>query len=367
MKKEEYIKKLKKDGLDKEYEYRQYQYEHPRLLGLFLEVTSRCNAKCKHCGSSCLNKLDPDEISAEDLKRTLFEISLKYDPRTVFLSVTGGEPLMRKDLGDIMKYASDLGYKWGITTNGMLFTEKVYKMIEETKMATISISLDGMKETHEKFRGVPNSFDRIETTLKRLQKIPTVKEIQVTTVANENNINELENIYNYVQSIGIKNWRVATVDPIGRAGVNDDILLTPEHFKYVLDFIKEKRLENKILVEYGCSHYLGLEYEKEVRGHYFTCQAGLTIGSILSNGDIFVCPNVPRIPKLIQGNIKTDSFVDVWENKFKEFRTDKRLKSEKCKNCKNWKYCLGDSFHTFNFEDNTPNICIKDMLGEETK
>lgn len=367
MKKEEYIKKLKVEGLDKAYESRQYQYDHPQLLGLFLEVTSRCNAKCAHCGSSCGNKIDPDEVSTETLKRTLFEISLKYDPRTVFLSVTGGEPLMRKDLFDLMKYATDLGYKWGITTNGMLFTEKTYKMIEETKMATVSISIDGMKKTHESFRGVPNCFDRITEVLKRLQKIPTIQTVQVTTVANEKNLDELDEIYQYVQDIGITNWRLITVDPIGRAGENDEILLTPEHFKYVLDYIKEKRLENKIKVEYGCSHYLGLDYEKEVRGHYFTCQAGLTIGSILSNGDIYVCPNVPRIPELIQGNIKTDSFVEVWENKYKEFRTDKRLKSEKCKKCKNWKYCLGDSFHTFNFEDNMPNICIKDILGEDKR
>lgn len=365
MKREDYIKKLKLDGLDETDRQRKDLYKNPKLYSLFLEVTSRCNAKCEHCGSSCGNKIDPNEVSAKDLKRTLFEISLRYDPKTVFLNVTGGEPLMRKDLGDILKYADSLGYGWGMTTNGMLLNETNLKMIEDTHMYSVSVSLDGMKETHESFRKVKGSFDKIVKALKRMQEIPSIKVVQVTTVANEKNLGELEEIYQFLIDLGIKYWRVVTVDPIGRASVNDDILLTPEHFKYVLDFIKEKKADNKMVVEYGCSHYLGLDYEKEVRGHYFICLAGLTVGSILSNGDIYVCPNVPRIPELIQGNIKEDSFVEVWENKYKQFRTDERTKSEKCKGCKNWDHCLGDSLHTFNFEDRTPNICMRDIFGED--
>ena len=92
---------------------------------------------------------------------------------------------------------------------------------------------------------------------------------------------------------------------------------------------------------------------------------GLYVGSILSNGDIFVCPNVERRPELIQGNINTDSFVEVWENKFKEFRHERRTSCKECLSCSHWKYCGGDSFHTFNFDDNKPNICIKKIYREE--
>ena len=68
--------------------------------------------------------------------------------------------------------------------------------------------------------------------------------------------------------------------------------------------------------------------------------------------------------KIRQGNIRTDSFVDVWEKKFKIFRSNDRTKCDKCSKCSKWKYCLGDSFHTFNFDDRKPNFCIKDVYDE---
>ena len=75
-----------------------------------------------------------------------------------------------------------------------------------------------------------------------------------------------------------------------------------------------------------------------------------------------MCPNVERRKEFVEGNIKKDDFVEVWENKFKQFRSDDRLKCNKCSKCTSWKYCLGDSFHTFNFDDKEPNFCIKDIL-----
>ena len=138
-----------------------------------------------------------------------------------------------------------------------------------------------------------------------------------------------------------------------------------DDYKYLFNFIKEKREENLMNVEYGCSHYLGIDLEKEIRDTYFLCTAGLYVASILSNGDIFICPDVERRKEFIQGNIKTDNFVDVWENRFKIFRTENRTKCSKCEKCSNWKYCLGDSFHTFNFDEGRPNFCIKDVYEDE--
>ena len=128
--------------------------------------------------------------------------------------------------------------------------------------------------------------------------------------------------------------------------------------------IKEKNPEGKIFVEDDCAHYLGLKYENEIRDHGFVCGAGLFIGSILANGDICVCPNVRR-KELVQGNIKTDSFVDVWENRFEQFRGKRITTNSKCKKCKSYKYCRGDSFHTWNYDDKKPNMCMKDILCEQ--
>ena len=341
-------------------------YEKPVLNNLFLEVTSRCNARCEHCGSRCDGNTQGEEVSTEDIKKALKEIAEHYDPYTVYLNVTGGEPLMRQDLFDILEYAVSLGYRWGMTTNGMLINEKMFKKIEKAQMSTVSVSIDGLKETHECFRKVPNSFEKILKGIKMMQDSPVVKIVQVTTVVNKKNIDELEELYNLLVENGVQYWRVVNCDPIGRANDNSDILLDLDDFKRMFDFILEKQKEGKMKdISYGCSHFVGTELETEVRSHYFYCLTGLTIGSILSNGDIFVCPNVPRRPELIQGNIKTDSFVEVWENKFKPFRHEHRTSCESCTKCPHWDYCGGDAFHTWNFDDNKPNVCLRPLFDKE--
>ena len=347
------------------YDERMQLYDKPVLKNLFLEVTSRCNARCEHCGSSCGDFISKDEIELSYLKDTLKEISEHYDASQILLNVTGGEPFIRKDLFELMEYAVSLGFKWGVTSNGMLIDEKLVKKIEDTKMDTISISIDGLKETHEKFRKVPNSFDKILKGIKLLQNVPYIKTIQVTTVANKKNINELEDLYKLLIDIGIKNWRVVNCDPIGRAKDNFDILLDREDLKYLYKFIQEKNAEGKMSVSYGCSHYLGAGLEHTVRNWYFICLTGLSTASILSNGDIFVCPNVPRRKELIMGNIRKDSFVDVWENKYEVYRHKRKTVNAKCLKCSEYKFCGGDSFHTWNFDENKPNFCYNELIKED--
>lgn len=154
------------------------------------------------------------------------------------------------------------------------------------------------------------------------------------------------------------------MDPIGRANSNSDLLLDAKETRKMLDFIKSHK-SKKMHLEYGCPSFLGIEYEKDVRKHFFYCRTGISIASILYNGDLFVCPNTPRIKRLIQGNIRKDNFKDVWENKYKEFRDINRCKNEECGNCKYFDFCLGGSYHTWNFEENKQNKCIYKLLKEE--
>ena len=359
------IKEIKCKNMDMLADYIKELYQKPVLKDLFLEVTSRCNAKCEHCGSSCGYDIPKDEISADLLKKALKDISEKYNPNEILLNVTGGEPLMRKDLFDIMEYADKLGFRWGMTSNGMLITDEILEKMNQTHMETISISLDGLKETHESFRKVPGCYDKIIENIKKLKRVPSIKIVQVTTVANKKNLHELEDIYNLMKELHVISWRVINVDPIGRAKNNSEILLDKDEYKYLFNFIKQKREEYVMNVEYGCAHYLDLDLEKEIRDTYFICATGICVASILSNGDISVCPNVERRKEFVQGNIKNDNFVDVWENKFKIFRDENRTSCESCKKCESWKYCLGDSFHTWNFDENKPNFCIKNIYKED--
>lgn len=351
------------------YDYINDLYNYPKLKNLFLEVTLRCNARCEHCGSSCGDKFVGDEIEGKYIKKVLSEIAQKYNASDIMLNVTGGEPLLRTDLFDLMEYATNLGFHWGITTNGMLIDEKMADKLRFYKLDTISISIDGLKETHESFRKVPNSFDKILKGIKLLQQNNYIKCIQVTTVANKKNFDELDKLYELMKELKIKDWRVVNCDPIGRAEDNADILLNKTQLKELFKFIIEKNREGEMKVSYGCSHYLGTEYEYEVRPFYFMCMTGLTTASILSNGDIYACPNVERRLELVQGNIRNDSFVDVWENKFEKFRKKRITINDRCKNCSEYKFCRGDAFHTWDFNKNIPKFCIKELLngGDENE
>ena len=355
-----------KDGF---YKWKQQQYKEHPLKALFFEVTLRCNARCEHCGSSCGDTIQKDEITKEEIFKVLEDIRNAgiYDPRRIMLNITGGEPLVRKDLFEIMAYADSLGYPWGITTNGILIDEEVVKKMAKTHMYSVSVSIDGLKETHEKFRRVPGSYEKILKGLKLMMKEPNIKVVQVTTCVNKKNIDELEEMYKMFLDMGIKHWRVIEVDPIGRALGNDDILLDGEGFKRMFRFIKEKQLENKMSVTYGCGHYLGNNMDYEIRHQPFICYTGVNVGCILSNGDIFVCPDVKRRPELIQGNIRKDNFMEVWEKKYKPYRTMDRTCNSTCKKCSEWKLCGGDAFHTWDFDENKPLVCPKVLFKEDYK
>ena len=344
--------------------YKEQELVNHRLIDLFWECTLTCNAKCKHCGSSAEKKQYDGELTTEEIKSAFKQIACDMDASKILINVTGGEPLVRKDLCEVMEYATnELGFHWGMTTNGILLTEENIEKLRKANMETISISIDGIEETHNKFRGVPNSYQTIINNIKKLKKAGYVKHIQVTTVFHKENINQMEELYQIMLELGLDSWRLVSMDPIGRANENDNLLLNGKEIKQLLDFIKSKKKDRRLELTYGCPGFLGLEYEKEVRKQYFYCRTGINVASILYNGDLFVCPNVPRIKSLIQGNIKTDNFKDIWNNKYKEFRTKDRTKCDKCEKCEYWDYCLGGAYHTWNFADNEQNKCTYNMIN----
>lgn len=360
------LKKIYKLGeltLNKNYKKQQIQ-EH-KLIDLFWECTLTCNANCKHCGSSAEKKKYDGELTTDEIKSAFKQIANDMNSSEILINVTGGEPLVRSDLCEVMEYATnELGFHWGMTTNGILLTKENIEKLKKANMETISISIDGLEKTHNEFRGVPNSYQIIINNIKNLKEAGFVKIIQVTTVFHKKNIEQIEELYNVMIDLGIDSWRLISMDPIGRAKENEELLLDGKEIKKLLDFIKLKNKNKKLELTYGCPGFLGLEYEKEVRKYYFNCRTGINIASILYNGDLFVCPNVPRIKRLIQGNIRKDNFKEIWDNKYKEFRTEDRTKCEKCEKCEYWDYCLGGAYHTWNFEKNEQNKCTYKMMYE---
>lgn len=346
---------------------RKKQIAKHELQDLFWECTLTCNARCKHCGSNAESKKYDGELTTGEIKSAFSQIAKDMNAKRILINVTGGEPLLRKDLFDVMKHVVGLGFRWGMTSNGMLFNDEILAKLQETNMETISISIDGIGETHDSFRGVAGSYDRILENIAKLKTVKAIRHLQVTTIFHKGNLAELEPLYDVMSGLGLTSWRVGVIDPIGRGKENAGLLLDGKEIQQILDFIKIKNRKGKLRITYACPSFLGLTYEKTVRGYYFNCRTGINIASILYNGDLFVCPNVPRRAELMQGNIRTDNFADVWNNKYKQFRTLDRTKCDYCSKCEHWKYCLGGAFHTWNFENNFQNRCVYDMIykGEQ--
>jgi len=335
--------------------------EH-KLTYLFWECTMNCNFHCKHCGSKAGEKKYENGLSTEEIKNAFEDIARNFNPREITIAVTGGEPLLRLDIFEVMAYAKSLGFSWGMVTNGYLINENVVQQMKDAGMSSVVVSIDGIGKTHDAFRGVEGSYEKAVQAVRLLSSAEFLKDLQITTSVHSENIGQLEEMYKTFIDFNITSWRAMNVDPIGRAEENKRILLNAEQLKYLLSFIKAKRKKSPINVTYGCESFLGLEYEGDVRGWYFICNTGINTGSILYNGDIFVCPNVSRREEFIQGNVKEDSFSEVWRNKFGLFREKERTKCDKCIKCMFWEECLGGSFHLWDFNNNTPKICQLEMI-----
>ena len=359
-------------------DWREKKYREPELRHLFLELTLRCNERCLHCGSNC-NEMPPQtdaqtapagsgtaaaypaEISLGKYKEILDEVKEDFDIRSLQLCITGGEPLLRKDFFDIMAYAHELGYRWGMTSNGTLITKETAARLAGTGMGTISVSLDGLKESHDAFRQTPGGFDRALEGICNLVDQGSFKNVQVTTVVHHGNLKDLPGLFAILKDIDIDSWRVINMEPMGRALAYPELMLTDEDYREMFDYIRHMRQDGWPLT-YGCSHFLGLDFEREVRDWYYLCIAGLYTASIMTNGDIAACLDIERRPETIQGNIYRDRFSDIWKNRFELFRQDKASLNETCSACPERRFCSGDSWHSWHFDENRPRVCFKNVL-----
>lgn len=351
---------LKKDNMKTLEAYRAGLMVKPQLRHLFLELTLRCNEKCLHCGSSC-GDVSSEELTAQQYAKFLAEVKGDFGTKDKMLCITGGEPLLRKDFFDIMASAHELGFRWGMTSNATLIDDSTARDLKRVGMGTISVSIDGLEETHDAFRRTPGGWKRAVSGIESLLRVGDFKHIQITTVVTHQNIGQLDELYKIFNEMDIDSWRIINIEPIGRAKQHPDLLLTPEDYRYMFDYIRNKRISGEP-VTYGCSHYLGLEYEREVRDWYYLCTAGTYIASIMANGDITACLDIERRPEFIQGNILKDRFKDVWENKFDIFRKNLSEENETCRNCSEKCRCHGDSYHSWDFDNHEPQVCFKDIL-----
>lgn len=312
------------------------------LSYLFWECTLRCNLSCIHCGSDCKKEAEVKDMPLQDFTSVLDTIKTRVSPEKTMIVLTGGEPLMRKDLAICGMEISKRGFPWGMVSNGYLLDDKKLQELVNAGLRSVTVSLDGLNpETHDWFRNKNGSWEKAINAIKCITATPGLV-FDVVTCVNKRNIKDLNELKKLLVSIGVKNWRLFTVFPKGRAAENPELKLDNSQFIEMMEFIKFTRKEGIIKASYGCEGFLG-DYEFEVRDMPFFCRAGIQVGSVLVDGSISACPSLRA--DYIQGNIYSDDFMTVWNNKFQVMRNRSWAKTGKCADCKSWKYCQGNGLH----------------------
>ncbi|MBP5365359.1 MAG: TIGR04133 family radical SAM/SPASM protein [Bacteroidales bacterium] len=311
------------------------------LTTLFWECTLRCNAACRHCGSDCKASPEGNDMPVADFLKVIDTITPHVNPHKVFVIFTGGEALVRNDIELCGIELYHRGYPWGIVSNGYLLTAERLLSLRKAGLHAMTISLDGFAEAHDWLRRVPNGFQKATEAIRLLVHTTDVV-WDVVTCANQQNIDTLTDFKEYLINLGVRDWRIFTIFPIGRAAENPELQLSDEQFTSLLQFIADTRKEGRIKVSYGCEGFLG-GYEAEVRNTFYHCEAGITVGSILHDGSISACPSIRA--DYSQGNIYNDDFWTVWNDKFEPFRDRSWMKKGICADCKMFRYCEGNGFH----------------------
>lgn len=328
------------------------------LTQLFWECTLSCNLHCLHCGSDCKIDKTKHNMPIGDFLKVLDGIKSDLESKgenyhRVFVIITGGEPLMRPDIAKCGLEIYKRGFPWGMVTNGYALTPERFRELQAAGLHSMTVSLDGLKEDHDWMRGKEGSFEKAVNAIKLLVDTHTHREeaeiigvgpitFDVVTCVNGKNLKSLPKIKELLISLGVKEWRVFTVFPAGRAANEPMFHLNKEDFTFLMDFIVATRKEGLIKASYGCEGFLG-KWEGKVRDHFFKCNAGISVASVLSDGSISACASIRE--DFVQGNIYKDDFMDVWNNKYQVFRNREWTKKGICADCSFFRYCQGNGMH----------------------
>lgn len=269
---------------------------------VYLSLTDRCNLKCKHCvASACIDKTD--HMDTEDWKNVITQV-VTLNPEQI--NLTGGEPLIRPDFCEILKYLR-INYKGTITlsTNALLLDDKLTEMIKEN-VDGVSISLDGFDDySCAKVRG-DGVYDRVITGVRKLKKAG-VENVSVSMLRTKYTYGHDNEFYKLCEELDVKPL-IRRFAPSGRGEENQEELLPP------MEYIN--KLEKQQL-------------------RCVLCQPGKKELNISENGDVYPCSPLSSMKTLLMGNLLEVPITEIiekpgWKQELEKLRP---WKLEKCKDC----------------------------------
>lgn len=315
------------------------------------EITRRCNLSCVHCRSSSeMEVKEHPDFSYHQATKVLDDIVSYANPVVV---LSGGEPLLRKDVFDIARYGTDKGLRMCLATNGTLVTEETCKNIKEADIKMVSLSLDGAKaETHDNFRNQKGAFDGTLNAIRLFNenKIPFLVNSSFTL----RNRKEIPDIYKLVRGLGATAWYMFMIVPTGRGEDIMEELIPEKIYDEILEWHYEiEKKEDDLLMRPTCApHYYRIVRQKakedgssfKRRNLKFStggskgCLAGQLICLIDVDGEILPCSYFPKTA----GNVFKTPFKNIWEKSdlFLSLRDFKSYK-DNCGQCEYVNVCGG--------------------------
>jgi AdoMet-dependent heme synthase len=320
-------------------------------LVLSWNITRECNMKCSHCYINATEKKLAHELTTEEGKNIMDQICQVSKP---LLILSGGEPLLRPDIYELIQYGVSKGLKMGLGSNGSLIDDAVAAKLKEAGIATVSISLDShIPAQHDEFRGVAGAWEKAVNACKALRKNNVL--VQVNTTLTQQNYNQIDDIMSLAEEIGVENFHLFFLVPTGRGAKLTDI--SPQKYEDMITNTFAKVAKHKLNVRPSCAPQfmriakgMDLDMRQWVRG----CIAGLYYCRIYPNGDVTPCPYLP----IKLGNVREKSFKEIWFNSpiFKSLRDPNSLKG-RCGICEYRSLCGGCRARAYGLSSDFIDYC----------
>jgi radical SAM protein len=320
------------------------------------EVTRACAYACVHCRADAMHTPDPNELNHEEALRLIDRLADFGSPILIF---TGGDPMMRRDLYELISYATQKGLRCSLTpTATALPTTARLEKARDAGIRRIALSLDAPRpEIHDNFRQVKGSWQRTMDILHRAQSVGI--SVQVNTTVARHNVDILEEMIPFLQEVGAVQWSLFFLVPTGRAQV-ESMISAEEHervFHWLYDLSKNAPFDIKstaapmyrrVAIERKRAEQ-GADKPVTFQGAGFQYADGLnrpTRGVNDGNGFLFISHVGDIQPSgflpITAGNVRTDDVIDVYRNSslFTDLRNPDLIKG-RCGVCEFRDVCGG--------------------------
>lgn len=312
------------------------------------EVTRSCNLACKHCRAEAHTEPYPGELDTQEAKALIDTFPQVGNPIIIF---TGGDPMMRADLYELIEYATSLGLRCVLSPNGTLITEENAAQIRESGIQRCSISIDGPSaELHDEFRGVAGAFEQSMRGINYLKQQGV--EFQINTTVTRDNLPYFKDIFKLCEDLGAAAWHIFLLVPTGRASELGTQVISAEEYEEVLNWFYDFRKTTSMHLKATCApHYYRIMRQRaKEEGLAVTpdnfgmdamtrgCLGGIGFCFISHVGQVQPCGYL----ELNCGNIRETPFPEIWRKSkyFQQFRTPEEYDG-KCGHCEYHKVCGG--------------------------